>query len=125
MKLLIRLIIRTAIYTLLFMAIARVLPSMFQIDTVSTAIIASFVLVVLNWTVKPILHIISFPITFITFGLFSFVISAITLEITSALMGQMHFNFNGFGSALVVAVILAACNSIINSFAKDNFEKRV
>lgn len=120
-----RVLIKTAIYTLLFMAIARVLPNMFRIDTVLTAIIASFVLVLLNWTVKPILHIISFPITFITFGLFSFVISAITLELTSAIMGSQHFYFNGFGSALVVAVILAICNSIINSFTMDNFQKRV
>ncbi|AKP68218.1 phage holin family protein [Companilactobacillus ginsenosidimutans] len=120
-----KLLIKTAIYTLLFMAIARVLPNMFQIDTVVTAIIASFVLVLLNWSVKPLLHIISFPITFITFGLFSFVISAITLELTSMVMGSQHFNFNGFGSALVVAVILAICNSIINSFAMNNFQKRV
>lgn len=120
-----RLLIKTAIYTLLFMAIARVLPNVIQIDTVWTALIASFVLVLLNWTVKPLLHVISFPITFITFGLFSFVISAITLEITSAVMGATHFNFNGFGSALIVAVILAICNSIINSFTVDNFQKRV
>ena len=120
-----RLLIRTGIYTLLFLAIARILPNMFRIDTFVTAIIASFVLVLLNWTVKPLLHIISFPITFITFGLFSFVISAITLELTSALMGQNRFYFNGFGSALVVAVILAICNSIINSFTMNNFQKRV
>jgi putative membrane protein len=107
------------------MAIARVLPNMFRIDTVLTAIIASFVLVLLNWTVKPLLHVISLPITIISFGLFSFVISAITLELTSAIMGAQRFYFNGFGSALVVAVILAICNSIINSFTMDNFQKRV
>ncbi|WP_125707291.1 phage holin family protein [Companilactobacillus zhongbaensis] len=120
-----RLLIKTGIYTLLFMAIARVLPNLFRIDTVVTAIIASFVLVLLNWTVKPVLHIISLPITFITFGLFSFVISAVTLELTSLIMGAEHFYFNGFGSALIVAIILAICNSIINSFTMDNFQKRV
>ncbi|KRL67695.1 phage holin family protein [Companilactobacillus versmoldensis] len=120
-----KLLIKTAIYTLLFMAIARVLPNMFRIDTFATAIIASVVLVLLNWTIKPILHIVSFPITFITFGLFSFVISAITLELTSAILGAEHFYFSSFGSALLVAVILAICNAIINSFAANNFQKRV
>ncbi|MQS45662.1 phage holin family protein [Companilactobacillus mishanensis] len=118
-----RLLIKTAIYTLLFLAIAALLPNMFRVDTLATAIIASFILVLLNWTVKPILHIISLPITFLTFGLFSFVISAITLEITSALL-SVRFYFSSFGSALVVAIIMAICNSIINGFARDNFQKR-
>ena len=121
MKLLIRLVIQT----LLFLAIARVLPGMFQIDSLGTAILASLVLVILNGTIKPLLHIISLPITFITFGLFSFVINAITLELTSALVGSASFHFNGFGSALVVAVILAICYSIINNYSRDNFQIRV
>lgn len=120
-----RLIIKMVIHTLLFLAIARVLPNMFQIDSLATAILASFVLVLLNWTVKPILHIISFPITFMTFGLFSFVISAITLELTSMVLGSSSFYFSSFGAALVVAVILAICNSIINSYAASNFKGRV
>ncbi|KRK43621.1 integral membrane protein [Companilactobacillus crustorum JCM 15951] len=110
---------------MLFLAIARVLPSMFQIDSLGTAIIASFVLSILNWTIKPLLHIVSLPITFITFGLFSFVINAITLELTSTLVGSASFHFNGFGSALIVAVILAICNSIINSYSANNFHGRV
>jgi len=121
MKLLIKLVIQT----LLFLAIARVLPGMFQIDSVGTAILASFVLVILNWTIKPLLHIISLPITFITFGLFSFVINAITLELTSVLVGSTSFHFTSFGAALLVAVILAICNSIINSYTMDNFQRRV
>lgn len=121
MKLLIRLVIQT----LLFLAIARVMPNMFQIDSLGTAIIASFVLAILNWTVKPLLHIISLPITFITFGLFSFVINAITLELTSTLVGSSSFHFSSFGAALIVAVIMAICNSIINSYTMDNFQRRV
>ena len=120
-----KLLIKVAIQTLLFLAIARLLPGMFRVDTLVTAIIASLVLAILNWTIKPLLHIISLPITFITFGLFSFVINAITLELTSALVGSNSFYFNGFGSALVVAVILAICNSIINSYTMNNFQRRV
>ncbi|MFD1418396.1 phage holin family protein [Companilactobacillus keshanensis] len=120
-----KLLIKVAIHTLLFLAIARLLPNMFRVDSLATAILASFVLVLLNWTVKPILHVISFPITFITFGLFSFVISAITLELTSAILGSNSFYFSSFGAALLVAVILAICNSIINSYTMNNFKRRV
>lgn len=121
-----KLLIKMVVQTLLFLAIARVLPSgMFYIDSVVTAILASFVLVILNWTIKPILHIISLPITFITFGLFSFVINAITLELTSTLVGSKYFGFSSFGAALLVAVILAICNSIIDNYQRDNFQRRV
>ncbi|APX72319.1 hypothetical protein BTM29_06985 [Companilactobacillus allii] len=120
-----RLLIKMAIYTVLFLAIARLIPNMFYVDSLTTAIIASFVLIVLNWTIKPILHLISLPITFITFGLFSFVISAATLEITSSLMGPTTFYFSSFGAAIVVAIILAICNSVINRYTTDNFNKRV
>ncbi|MFH5811090.1 phage holin family protein [Companilactobacillus sp. FL22-1] len=116
MKFLIKLVIQT----LLFLAIARLFPGMFQIASFGTAVLASLVLVFLNWTIKPLLHIISLPITFITFGLFSFVINAIILELTSALVGSNSFHFNGFGSTLIVAVILAICNSIINTYTNDN-----
>ncbi|WP_125565503.1 phage holin family protein [Companilactobacillus insicii] len=119
-----RLLIKMAIYTVLFLAIASLLPGMFYVNSLGTAVLASFVLIVLNWTVKPILHIISLPITFITFGLFSFVISAITLEITSSLMGPSTFYFSSFGAAIVVAIILAICNSVISNYASDNFNKR-
>lgn len=120
-----KLLIKMAIYTLLFLATARVLPTMFQVDTLGTAIIASFVLVILDFTIKPLLHLVSLPITFITFGLFSFVINAITLELTSALVGSASFHFSSFGSAIVVAIVLAICNSIINRYTVDNFQRRV
>ncbi|MQS75831.1 phage holin family protein [Companilactobacillus halodurans] len=125
MKLIIRVIIRVVVQTLLFLAIARLLPGMFQIASLGTAIIASVVLAILNMIVRPFLHIISLPITFITFGLFSFVINAFTLELTSSLVGPASFHFSSFGSAIVVAIILAICNSIINSYTMDKFQRRV
>lgn len=113
-----RIISKTVIYTLLFLAIARALPQYFILDSVMTAVIASFVLVLLDLTVKPILHIISFPITFLTFGLFSIVINAAILELTSSIM-HGRFEFASFGSAIIVAIILSIASSIINNYAKS------
>ncbi|GKQ43048.1 membrane protein [Companilactobacillus sp. RD055328] len=114
-----RIISKTLIYTLLFMAINQALPQYFSMDSVMTALIASFVLVLLNLTIKPILHLISFPITFLTFGLFSFVINAIILELTSSIMHDA-FRFNSFGSAILVAIILSIANSIINNYVNSH-----
>lgn len=108
---------KIAIYTLLFIAIARILPQYFFIDSIVTALIASFVLVLLNYTVKPILRLISFPITILTFGLFSIVINAVMLELTSNLLSGM-FHFSSFGGAMLVAILMSISNTIINNYVR-------
>ncbi|UQS81686.1 phage holin family protein [Bombilactobacillus folatiphilus] len=106
-----KIIYQTLINTLLFMAIARLLPTIFYLDDWLTAVIAGFVLVLLNMTIKPILKIVSFPITFLTFGLFSIVINALTLEIVAALLSG--FVFYGFGAAMIVAIIMSIANAFV------------
>ncbi|NVY96840.1 phage holin family protein [Lactobacillus sp. DCY120] len=103
-----KIIYQTVINTLLFMAIARVAPSIFFLSNFSTALIAGFILVLLNLTIKPILHIISFPITLITFGLFSIVVNALTLEIVAWLIPG--FVFTSFGAAMLMSIIMSIAN---------------
>lgn len=109
---------KVAIYTLLFIAIAQILPQYFFIDSVGTAIVASVVLVLLNYTIKPILKFISFPITFLTLGLFSIVINAAMLELTSGLLSGM-FHFSSFGGAMLVAILLSIANTIISNYVRS------
>src|SRR5690625_6759985 len=66
-------------------AVAQLFDS-FHLEGFGTAILASFILSILNVLVKPILIIFTLPITFLTLGLFLFVINAITLMITQGLM---------------------------------------
>ncbi|SLM86471.1 membrane protein [Vagococcus fluvialis bH819] len=70
--------------------------------------------------VRPILHILSLPITLITFGLFSFIINALMLKLTSMVLGGQNFAFSSFGSAVLIAVIM----SIINSIVADHFSSK-
>src|SRR5690625_5732548 len=68
-------------------AVAQLFDS-FHLEGFGTAILASFILSILNVLVKPILIIFTLPITFLTLGLFLFVINAITLMITQGLMDR-------------------------------------
>lgn len=113
---------KTGVYTLLFLAIARILPGNFYLDSVMTAVIASFILVLLNMTIKPVLHILAFPITFLTLGLFSIVINALMLELTSSFLSA-NFHFSSFGSAMMVAILLSIANSIINNYIYTNYSR--
>ncbi|MDC3412260.1 phage holin family protein [Aquibacillus sp. 3ASR75-11] len=97
-------------------AVAQILDS-FYVEGFMTAIIASFIVSILNLIVKPILVVLTLPITFVTFGLFLFVINAITLMITQSVLGAA-FVIDGFGSAILAAVVIAILNVMLNLLVK-------
>ncbi|WP_122645291.1 phage holin family protein [Enterococcus mediterraneensis] len=105
---------RLIVNTLTFISLAVLLPNgMFHVESIWTAIIASFVLSILNGFVKPVLSFLSLPLTFLTLGLFTFVINAAMLKLTSMFVGQTNFGFSGFGAAVLVAVIMSLVNLIV------------
>jgi len=82
------------------------------------AILLAIILGVLNSFVKPVLKILAFPLTIITFGLFSFVITAIIILIADGLMGT-HFETSGFLSALGFGIVIGLFNSFADLFISD------
>lgn len=105
---------RIVVNTLSFISLSVILPdTMFYVSTIPIAIIASFLLSILNISLKPILHLLSLPITFLTLGLFSFVINAMLLQVLSGLLGQQNFTFSSFGASLIVAVLMTLINSVV------------
>ncbi|MFS0674227.1 phage holin family protein [Ornithinibacillus sp. 179-J 7C1 HS] len=90
----------------------------FHLEGFGTALLAAFILAVLNVIVKPILVILTLPFTILTLGLFLFVINAVTLMITQGVIGD-SFVIEGFGTALLAAVILSILNLLLNRLVKD------
>lgn len=75
------------------------------------ALLTAIVLSILNMLVKPILVLITLPITFLTLGLFYFIINAITLKLADVVMGS-SFEIESFGTAILASLVL----SIITTF---------
>src|SRR5699024_12686002 len=75
----------------------------FHIADFGTALLASIILSILNLFVKPILVLFTLPITFLTFGLFLFVLNPITLMITQAISSPDSYIHN-FGIAIVATI---------------------
>ncbi|GAF21739.1 MULTISPECIES: phage holin family protein [Shouchella] len=96
----------------LVLLLLSALFSGFTLSGFGAALIAALILSVLNWTVKPVLTILTLPITILTLGLFLFVISALTLMLTAWLMGS-YFVIDGFGIALLAAVIIALFQTLL------------
>ena len=90
------------------------------IESVVAALIAAIVLGLINSTLKPVLQIISFPITFLTLGIFYLVINGLMLMLVSALVPGFHVS--GFGTAFFASIVLSLLNAVF--VRKDRAEIR-
>ncbi|EAC8502332.1 phage holin family protein [Listeria monocytogenes] len=115
-----RWIIGVIINSVLFVALSGFFTS-FHVDGFMTALLASFILAILNMLIRPILLLLTLPINIFTLGLFTFVVNAIMLEMTTFFIGD-SFQIDGFGTALILAAIMAFANMIINSVLWGNKE---
>jgi putative membrane protein len=80
---------------------------------------------VLNVVVRPILKLLTFPFLILTLGLFTFVLNAVMLLITSAASGAIGFGFHvegfvpAFIGALVVTIVSFALSLFVGTDDKD------
>jgi putative membrane protein len=91
---------------------AYVIPGV-SVNSYVTALIVALILSLLNVTVKPLLTILTIPITILTLGLFLLVINVIIIYITDALIPGFHVA--GFFSALLFSLVLAVVNWLFDS----------
>ncbi len=91
------------------LVIARLLPG-FEVRGFGAALTASIVLALLNAIVKPILFLITLPLTILTLGLFLFVLNAIVLWLASLLVPG--FVVHGFGTMIIAALVLAVVGMV-------------
>ena len=80
------------------------------------AIILAVVLALLNTFIKPILVILTLPITIITMGLFLFVINALIILLADRLMDGIRID--GFWWAAIFSLILSVASSVVYSLVE-------
>lgn len=78
---------------------------------------AGLVLGLVNAVVRPVLLVLTLPLTLVTLGLFLFVLNAFCLWLTAALV--KGFAVRGFWAALFGAVIVSAVSWTLNGFLSD------
>ncbi len=88
-----------------------------ELNKFLTALLVAVVLAFLNTIVKPILTLVSLPITFFTLGLFLLVINAIIILFAHKLVDG--FYVDGFWTALWFSLILSLVSSLLESFNKE------
>lgn len=80
------------------------------------AVVAVFILSIYNSILRPIVRLLTLPINFITFGLFSFFANILVLYGIALLV--QGFEIKDFVTALILSIILAIANSILDIFLK-------
>lgn len=105
-------LIRILITALLVMVIAYFMPGV-VVDSYVTAIIVAIVLGLLNIFIKPLLILLTLPVTIITFGLFLLVINALIILLCTELV--TGFEVRSFWIALLFSMVLSLLQSVIFS----------
>lgn len=106
---------------MLFSAIAVLLSAYLlpgvAVEDFWSALWVALILAILNATIKPLLIILTIPITILTLGLFLLVINSAIILLADYFIGG--FEVNGFWWALLMSLVLAIINSIFNKFQSD------
>lgn len=93
-----------------------------QVPDFTSALIAAFVIGLLNMVVRPVLVVLTLPVTLVTLGLFLFVINALMFWAASGLLNA--FQVSGFGAALLGSLIYSVLGVIIDSALERLFSKK-
>lgn len=99
--------------------VAHIVPHI-TIDDYLSAFLVAIVLAFLNTVVKPILAVLTIPITIFTLGFFLLVINALIIIFAGRLVPGFHVE--GFFWALVFSVVLSLCTAILNMLFGVNRE---
>jgi putative membrane protein len=98
---------------------AWLLPGVY-VDDYFTAITVAIVLGLLNVFLKPLLVLLTIPITIVTFGLFLLVINALIILMVDDFVGG--FTVNGFWWALLFSLVLSFVSSIMEGLGEQGNE---
>lgn len=106
------LIIRILVTAFLVMVIAHFMPGV-TVASFTTSVIVAIVLALLNLFIKPILVLLTLPVTILTLGLFLLVINALIILLCTKIVGG--FAVDGILTALFFSIILSLLQSILFS----------
>lgn len=92
------------------------------IRNISAIFLIGLVLLLVNLLLKPILLLITLPFNILTFGLFSFVVNALTIMIADGFVSGV--NMGGFINSLLAALIIVIFNNLLLDINKTSNRRK-
>ena len=106
-----KIIVRWLLLAAALLLVAHLYPGV-QVSSFVSALIAALVLGLFNTLVRPLLVLLTLPVTLITLGLFLFVINALMFWAAAGVL--QGFNVTGFAAALIGSVLYSLCGMVID-----------
>lgn len=110
-------LIKLLLTAIAVVVLSKIVPGV-MVDSFVTAILVALVLALLKFIVRPILVVLTLPVTIITFGLFLFIINALIILMVDYFVGG--FSVSSIWIAIVFSILLSIFQSILFSIVKDD-----
>ena len=110
-------LLRVIVNALAIVLAASVLPGI-EVDGVVPVVAAAVLLGLVNAFVRPVLLILTLPITLLTLGLFLLVLNGLCFWLVAALVKGFHVA--GFGSALLGSIVVSIVSWIVTALVSDS-----
>jgi putative membrane protein len=106
-----RLLLTWALNAFALFFVMKLVPGI-QIDRFSDLLIATLVLGLLNAFLRPLVILLTLPVTILTLGLFALVINGVMFYLAAHLVSGFHVS--GFGAAFLAALLFSLFSSVLN-----------
>jgi putative membrane protein len=106
-----KIIVRWLLLAAALLLVAHLYPGV-QVASFTSALIAALVLGLFNTLVRPLLVLLTLPVTLITLGLFLFVINALMFWAAASVL--QGFAVTGFVAALIGSLLYSLCAMVID-----------
>jgi putative membrane protein len=116
-----KLIARWLLLAAALLLVAQLLPGV-QVAGFGAALAAALVLGLLNTLVRPVLVLLTLPVTLLTLGLFLFVVNATMFWAAASLLDGLQVQ--GFGAALLGSIVYGLCGMVIDAAVEQLFARQ-
>lgn len=116
-----KLIVRWMLLAAALLLVAHLYPGV-EVKNFGAAMIAALVIGLFNALLRPILVLLTLPVTLLTVGLFLFVINAVMFYAAASVL--VDFNVTGFVAALIGSLIYSLCGMVIDVAMERLFAER-
>ena len=115
-----KIIVRWLLLAAALLLVAHLYPGV-SVASFGSALIAALVLGLFNTLVRPLLVLLTLPVTLLTLGLFLFVINALMFWAAASVLDG--FNVAGFSAALIGSLLYSLCGMVIDVAAERIFNR--
>jgi putative membrane protein len=115
-----KMLVRWLLLAAALLLVANLYPGV-VVKSFGSALIAAFVLGLFNALLRPILVLLTLPVTLVTLGLFLFIINALLFYFAASVLEGL--SVTGFGAALIGSLIYSLCGVVIDIALERLFDR--